>query len=52
MEFGLFNALYLPHEQASDPVAEHRRLLDEVTSIQAAAVSLAEGAEPTPVFGD
>ena len=36
MEFGLFNALYLPHEQASDPVAEHRRLLDEVTSIQAA----------------
>jgi alkanesulfonate monooxygenase SsuD/methylene tetrahydromethanopterin reductase-like flavin-dependent oxidoreductase (luciferase family) len=36
VEFGLFNALYLPHEQASDPVAEHRRLLDEVTSIQAA----------------
>ncbi len=36
MEFGLFNALYLPHEQASDPGAEHRRLLDEVTSIQAA----------------
>ena len=36
MEFGLFNALYLPHEQASDPVMEHRRLLDEVTSIQAA----------------
>jgi alkanesulfonate monooxygenase SsuD/methylene tetrahydromethanopterin reductase-like flavin-dependent oxidoreductase (luciferase family) len=36
VEFGLFNALYLPHEQASDPVAEHRRLLDEVTSIRAA----------------
>ncbi|HZB71833.1 MAG TPA: LLM class flavin-dependent oxidoreductase [Acidimicrobiales bacterium] len=36
MEFGLFNALYLPHEQASDPGAEHSRLLDEVTSIQAA----------------
>ena len=36
MEFGLFNALYLPHEQASDPAAEHSRLLDEVTSIQAA----------------
>jgi alkanesulfonate monooxygenase SsuD/methylene tetrahydromethanopterin reductase-like flavin-dependent oxidoreductase (luciferase family) len=36
VEFGLFNALYLPHEQASDPAAEHSRLLDEVTSIQAA----------------
>jgi alkanesulfonate monooxygenase SsuD/methylene tetrahydromethanopterin reductase-like flavin-dependent oxidoreductase (luciferase family) len=36
VEFGLFNALYLPHEQASDPVMEHRRLLDEVASIQAA----------------
>jgi alkanesulfonate monooxygenase SsuD/methylene tetrahydromethanopterin reductase-like flavin-dependent oxidoreductase (luciferase family) len=36
VEFGLFNALYLPHEQASDPVLEHSRLLDEVTSIQAA----------------
>jgi alkanesulfonate monooxygenase SsuD/methylene tetrahydromethanopterin reductase-like flavin-dependent oxidoreductase (luciferase family) len=36
VEFGLFNALYLPHEQASDPGAEHSRLLDEVTSIQAA----------------
>jgi alkanesulfonate monooxygenase SsuD/methylene tetrahydromethanopterin reductase-like flavin-dependent oxidoreductase (luciferase family) len=36
VEFGLFNALYLPHEQASDPVHEHSRLLDEVTSIQAA----------------
>jgi alkanesulfonate monooxygenase SsuD/methylene tetrahydromethanopterin reductase-like flavin-dependent oxidoreductase (luciferase family) len=36
VEFGLFNALYLPHEQAHDPAAEHRRLLDEVTSIQAA----------------
>jgi alkanesulfonate monooxygenase SsuD/methylene tetrahydromethanopterin reductase-like flavin-dependent oxidoreductase (luciferase family) len=36
VEFGLFNALYLPHEQAHDPVAEHRRLQDEVTSIQAA----------------
>jgi alkanesulfonate monooxygenase SsuD/methylene tetrahydromethanopterin reductase-like flavin-dependent oxidoreductase (luciferase family) len=36
VEFGLFNALYLPHEQASDPVHEHRRLFDEVTSIQAA----------------
>jgi alkanesulfonate monooxygenase SsuD/methylene tetrahydromethanopterin reductase-like flavin-dependent oxidoreductase (luciferase family) len=36
VEFGLFNALYLPHEQASDPAMEHSRLLDEVTSIQAA----------------
>ena len=36
MEFGLFNALYLPHEQARDPAAEHRRLLDEVASIRAA----------------
>jgi alkanesulfonate monooxygenase SsuD/methylene tetrahydromethanopterin reductase-like flavin-dependent oxidoreductase (luciferase family) len=36
VEFGLFNALYLPHEQASDPAKEHSRLLDEVTSIQAA----------------
>jgi alkanesulfonate monooxygenase SsuD/methylene tetrahydromethanopterin reductase-like flavin-dependent oxidoreductase (luciferase family) len=36
VEFGLFNALYLPHEQASDPAKEHSRLLDEVASIQAA----------------
>jgi alkanesulfonate monooxygenase SsuD/methylene tetrahydromethanopterin reductase-like flavin-dependent oxidoreductase (luciferase family) len=36
VEFGLFNALYLPRERATDPVAEHQRLRDEVASIRAA----------------
>jgi alkanesulfonate monooxygenase SsuD/methylene tetrahydromethanopterin reductase-like flavin-dependent oxidoreductase (luciferase family) len=38
MEFGLFSSLYLPHHLTeSDPEgAEHRRLLDEITLIEAA----------------
>jgi alkanesulfonate monooxygenase SsuD/methylene tetrahydromethanopterin reductase-like flavin-dependent oxidoreductase (luciferase family) len=37
MEFGLFNSLYVPHDlAASDPAAEHNRLMDEIAVVQAA----------------